>query len=47
MDMLKNKTCTLEFESVVCSDRINKAWVTDLTTQITAAFEKIASSITL
>ena len=44
MDMLKNKTFTLEFESV-CSERVNKAWVTALTTQITVAFEKIASSI--
>ena len=44
MDLLKNETFTLEFESV-CSERVNKAWATDLTTQITVAFEKIASSI--
>ena len=44
MEGLKHDTLTLDLNSE-CSERVNKAWATDLTSQITVAFEKISSFI--
>ena len=44
MEGLKHDTLTLDLNSE-CSERVNKAWANDLTSQITVAFEKISSFI--